>query len=257
MKCPKCGKKASEQDSVCSNCGTVLREITEKTDAVQNVFGRERRYLETAKSDGIKPEKIRSGKKHLKFIFFGIAVILLISLIIFAVISFTGVKGGKIAEKASQSIGSGLAQAEKSTEVHFKDESAYVGVNNAVKYDYITESDDSVSVDGITYPEWAVFVTLDDSDNIETVKYSDFKLLKDNVKGKERDRVVNLDKFEKGASFGTVSDEIDLDYYSVVYARDVDTYNYRYWYKTESGDVQPVILSVTFDKNNKLSLIHI
>lgn len=251
MKCPKCGKKVGEHDAVCSNCGIALQDTPDDTALIKSVFGKKKKSLGTTKPDGVQQVKNKVGEKRLKLILFSIALVLLITLIIIIVVSITGTKGEKIAENVSEFIGSELADAEKKCEVHFKDESAYAGVNNAIKYDYAVEADDTVTVDGITYPEWGVFITLDDSDCIETVKYSNFKLLEDNVKGEERDRVVNLDKFEKGVTFGTVSDEIDLDYYSVVYALDADTYNYRYWYKTESGDVQPVVLSVTFDKNHK------
>ena len=52
----------------------------------------------------------------------------------------------------------------------------FQGVNNALNFDYIIESDDSVNVDGINYPEWAALVTVDDEERIQTVKYSNFKV---------------------------------------------------------------------------------
>jgi hypothetical protein len=67
-------------------------------------------------------------------------------------------KGENTAESISEYIGVDVAKAQKKLDMHFKDESAFQGVNNALNFDYIIESDDSVNVDGINYPEWAALV---------------------------------------------------------------------------------------------------
>ena len=115
----------------------------------------------------------------------------------------------------------------------------------------IMESDDSVNVDGINYPEWAALVTVDDKERIQTVKYSDFKVLKSNANGEEKSKAINLDKFEQGEKWNSLSDAIDLEYYSILWAKDTKTYVYRYWYENDAGDRQPVVLNVTFDTDNK------
>ncbi|MBQ2581972.1 MAG: zinc ribbon domain-containing protein, partial [Ruminococcus sp.] len=123
--------------------------------------------------------------------------------------------------------------------------------NKALEFNYVEESEDSVKVDGITFPEWAVLITTDKSQNIKTVKYCDFKLLKKNIKGVECKKLINLDKFDKGASFDKVEDEIDIDPYSITYANDLITYRYRYWYDSDTGDEQQVVLDVSFDGDSK------
>ena len=75
-------------------------------------------------------------------------------------------KGENTAESISEYIGIDVAKAQKKLDMHFKDESAFQGVNNALNFDYIIESDDSVNVDGINYPEWAALVTVDDEERI-------------------------------------------------------------------------------------------
>ena len=93
--------------------------------------------------------------------------------------------------------------------------------------------------------------TTDKSQNIKTVKYCDFKLLKKNIKGVECKKLINLDKFDKGTPYSKVEDEIDIDPYSITYANDLVTYRYRYWYDSDSGDEQQVVLDVSFDGDNK------
>lgn len=87
--------------------------------------------------------------------------------------------------------------------MHFKDESAFQGVDNALNFDYIIESDDSVNVDGINYPEWAALVTVDDEERIQTVKYSNFKVLKNNANGEKRVKLstlISLNKEQSGVA---------------------------------------------------------
>lgn len=253
MKCPNCGKTVGEHDGVCSNCGIALPEIIDVEDtSIVKKFShkKEKAPLGTTKPSGADKLRRKMGGRKGKLILIGVAVILLVVLVILIIVSLSSSKGRKIADKTMAYIGADIGMAEKDADVHFKDESAYKGLNNAVKYDYIYESDDDVKVDGITYPEWAVLVTVNENEKIDSVKYSNFKTLKADVNGKERDKVVNLDKFETGVSGKTVLDEIDLDYYSITYTKDTISYVYRYWYTTADGDKQPVVLNVSFDRDN-------
>ena len=96
-----------------------------------------------------------------------------------------------------------------------------------------------------------VLIVTDKKQKIQSVKYCDFKLLKKNIKGVECEKLINLDKFDKGASYDKVEDAIDIDPYSVTYSSDLVTYRYRYWYDSDTGDEQQVILDVSFDGENK------
>ena len=254
MDCPKCGKKIGDKDNVCTNCGVVIREGSDSNKLSTKLFNKKNKKknpLETSKLG--KTEKLRSkfGMKHLKILLIIAAVALIVLLIITLVVSIASGKGKKLASNTSEYVGKSVAVAENKLDVHFEDKSAYAGLNKALEFNYVEESEDSVKVDGITYPEWAVLITTDKSQNIKTVKYCDFKLLKKNIKGVECKKLINLDKFDKGASFDKVEDEVDIDPYSITYANDLITYRYRYWYDSDTGDEQQVVLDVSFDGDNK------
>lgn len=260
MKCPKCGSSVGDHDAVCPGCGEKLfEEVMTAIIPDADTYGEPVFFEEPEKEDkkatkkglgrkdfGLK-EKLTSTKAKIILILTGIVLIALIVILIVMHISTN--KGKNTASKVSKYIGAEIETADSKIDAEIKDRSAYAGLNNAVQFDYVIEAGDSVKVDGIIYPEWAVLISVGQEDRIESVKYADFRVLKKNIKGEERDSVVNMDKFTKGESFGTVSGEIDLDYYSIVYTKDSQIYTYKYWYTTENGDVQPVILSVTFDSD--------
>ncbi|MBO5576242.1 MAG: zinc ribbon domain-containing protein [Ruminococcus sp.] len=253
MDCPKCGKKIGDKDNVCSNCGVVIKENAETTKLSTKLFSKKNKTknpLETSKLG--KAEKLRSrfGAKQLKLILAVIVFILLALIIITLIMSISSGKGKKLAGKVSEYVGSTVTVAETKLDEHFKDKSAFSGLNKSLEFDYVRESEDSVKVDGMTYPEWAVLIKVDKKQHIETVKYCDFKLLKGDVRGVKSDNLINLDKFDKGTSYNKVNDEIDLKAYSITYTSELRTYRFRYWYENDSGDEQQVILDVSFDSDN-------
>lgn len=254
MDCPKCGKKIGENDNVCTNCGVVIKESSENTKLSTKLFNKKNKKknpLETSKLGTTEKLRSKFGMKHLKILLAVIAVALIILLIITLFVSIASGKGKKLARKTAEYIGTTVAVAETKMDMHFIDKSAYAGLNRALEFNYVEESEDSVKVDGITYPEWAVLIVTDKKQKIQSVKYCDFKLLKKNIKGVECEKLINLDKFDKGASYDKVEDAIDIDPYSVTYSSDLVTYRYRYWYDSDTGDEQQVILDVSFDGENK------
>lgn len=254
MDCPKCGKKIGDNDNVCSNCGVVIKEGGENTKLSTKLFNKKNKKKNPLETSTLgKTEKLRSkfGMKHLKILLAIIAVALVVLLIITFIVSIASGKGKKLARNTAEYIGTTVAVAETKMDMHFSDKSAYSGLNRALEFNYVEESEDSVKVDGVTYPEWAVLITTDKKQKIQSVKYCDFKLLKKNIKGVECDKLINLDRFDKGVSFDKVEDAIDIDPYSITYSLDLVTYRYRYWYDSDTGDEQQVILDVSFDGDNK------
>lgn len=181
-----------------------------------------------------------------------VCIILIIVLIICLIMHLSSSKGKRVADNITKYIGESPKKAEQGLDISLKERSDFSGINNAVKFDRIYESEESITVDDITYPEWAVFVTLDENpETIITVKYTDFSIIEKNLSGLERKSEVDLSRFDESDSFGTISDEIGLDYYSVAYTNYNVTYVYKYWYKTETGDKQAVLLTAKFSKKNK------
>lgn len=247
MNCPKCGKPVGDHDAICPNCGT---ELFIDTALADKIFSRSSAPLIEDKTEKDKKKhKLPDIKKHLKLILIAAAVIVVIVLAVIIIVSVTSNKGEKIAEKTSDFIGADFDVAEKKLDAKFKQESAYKGLSNVIDYDRVAESDGSVKVDGVTYPEWAALVKLDDEGRIITVKYADFESLKDDIKGYKKEHIVNLDKFDVGSSRSSIEKELDMDFYSVTFSKDGAAYVYRYWYENDSGDVQPVVLTVNFDND--------
>lgn len=248
MTCPKCGKKVGAGDAVCSNCGLSLSEIKDK----EKKEAKEIPLIETSSVTSKSKNKIGNFVKGRNFKITLIVVAIVIFAFVIALIAVNiGVsKGEKIAMKTAEYIGSSVDEARNKLDVAYKDKSAFPGVTNSIKYSSIYESDKSVRSGGVNYPKWAVLLNEEDG-KITSVKYADFKVVKDNIYGEERKTVVNLDKYEKGVSKKTINDEIDLDFYSVTYTKNKTSYVYKYWYTTENDDQQPVLLTVDFDDDNK------
>ena len=258
MECPKCKKTVGEHDVVCRNCGIALREKPKKSTGFKALFSKKKSdrkdqpLLETSslrKSLG----SIVNGQneKKIKIAFLIALAALIIVLIWVVIVQLSADKGGKKALEAAEFIGMSITKAEKDMEIHFKDNSAFSILNNAAVFDYIYESDDSLEIDDIVFPEWTVTVLKDSSDNIESVTYTNYKLLKKDSRGEKLDKRINLDSFDKGARYSSVTDAVDLDPYKIVYGKDSISYIYKYYYTAADANAQSVLLTAEFDNDSK------
>ena len=246
MVCPKCQKTVGENDAVCSNCGIALKDKKSKFSIKKFIENRKK-----SASKNLKTVTKKTNMKTVRIVMATVIALLVLLLIIVLIVNAAGNKGNKIAGEFSECIGYLSADAEKETGYHLKSNSAFRIVNKAVAFDGIYESEDEVRIDDISYPEWAVTVNLNESKKIESVTYTDFESIKKDSRGKEKDKIINLEKFDKGTKYNTVVDEIDLDPYSITYKDENTTYVYKYYYMTDYDDAQTVVLSVTFDEDNK------
>ena len=244
MVCPKCKKTVGDNDAVCPNCGITLKEPKKK--AVREFFAKNKKKAK----DNLKTVNKKASKK-MRIIFSAAAAVLVVLLIIVLIVHLSGGKGSKAAGALSEYIGDTVNNAQNDTGYHLKSDSAFRAVNNIMAFDEIYESEDEVRVDDITYPEWAVMVNLNGDNKIDSVVYTDFKSLKKDSRGAKKSKSINLEKFDKGTKFGTISDEIDLEPYSITYKDGNTTYTYKYYYMTDYGDAQTVILTATFDEDDK------
>lgn len=252
MKCPKCGAAASKDDKICRNCGTVLKK---EKKGLLGLFGGKKDStdnskvlrLETSAETAEAPRK--GGMLKLALIFICIAaIVILVLMLIFHVASG---KGLKQAQKFAEHIGEKITSVEKELDAHLKDNSSYNIVNKADSFDYIYESEDTVSIDDITFPEWTVGVIKTDSEKIDQVIFTDYRVLKKDSRGVKQDRRLDMSKYDRNTKFSTVTDDIGMDPFRIVYDLNYTKYEYRYYYKLDNGDVQAVVLTVTSDLNNK------
>ena len=257
MKCPKCAREVSDHDVLCPDCGA---ELFIDTTLADKLFSRNDESFQEPESDPPEPKKrLRLPKNNgakldfnkVKFIIIALCAVILVVLLVLIISSVVSSKGEKIAKQASDFIGADMDVAEKKIDAKFKKETAYKGLSNVTKFDLIAESEDDVRIDGVTYPEWAVIVSLDDENRITEVRYIDMESIKKDIRGEKKDKLINLDKFTKGSSRSSVEDEIDLDTYSIAYNKEGEARIYRYWYVNDNGDEQPVVMTVQFDSDGE------
>ncbi|MBR1423558.1 MAG: zinc ribbon domain-containing protein [Ruminococcus sp.] len=253
MECPKCHKPVGDNDKTCKNCGTRVRaddvyalrrkRISDKTNAID--------VTPSGKSSAAVKKGIDVGSGKIKLIAIAVAAVLVVILAIVIIASVTGSKGAKKAESIAEYIGARPEVAQTKTEIDFKKESAFNVLNKAVEFDFIVEAEDEITSSGINFPEWAIFIDKSKKGNIKSVRYVDFKTIEDNINGEKRSSAVNLDKYNKGTDVDNILDEMKSDPYAVKYTKDGTIYTFRYWYKSDSGDRQAVILDIAADTDGK------
>ncbi len=234
MVCKKCKEVLPDDAKVCSCCGTAIKQKKQKEPKQ-------------------KKEKTPIDKTALlsKIKLVGVIAVLAVILImvIVLIINIIVDDGTDTAEVLSEYIGEDILDAVNESDIKIADESKFTAVNNAMKFDYIVEAEDSVKVDGINFPEWVVTVCLNEENEIVTVTHTDFTVCKKNHKGQEADGEINLDNVKTNQKYKKVIKEIDLDPYSITYENAFITYTYKYYYEDEAENEQAVRLTVTYNKN--------
>lgn len=252
MKCPKCGAAASKDDKICRNCGTVLKK---EKKGFLSLFKKKKdpqgasnvpRLTTTAGSDA----EVAKGKT-IKLALIGVCVLVMIILILVLIFHVASGKGLKQAQKFAEHLGEKITSVEKELDAHLKDNSSYTVINKADSFDYIYESEDTVSIDDISFPEWTIGIVKTDAEKIDQVIFTDYRVLKKDSRGIKQDKRIDLSRFEKKTKISTVTDEIDMDPFRITYDLSYTKYEYRYYYKMDNGDIQAVCLTVTSDLNNK------
>lgn len=271
MNCPKCGKKVSSEDFNCIYCGVQLKSTGADGRVKKKLFGRDKKNKdkpEKTKPETSSPEQpksdtqdplpkkdgaVLSGKgKVLKISAIGALSVLVIVLVIVLVSSIASRKGERFAAQASEYIGRSVGDLNQESELFYADTSDCYGINNTVTYDCIGEAEDTVKIQGIVYPEWAVTLSLSDAKFITDVTYTNFALVKNDLRGEKRSEQISLERFHDGDKQSSVLREIDLDPYSITYSQNgTVTYTFKYWYKRDNGDEQAVLMRAVFTEEGK------
>ena len=185
-----------------------------------------------------------------KIIFIAAAVVVIGVIVLLIVLSYRSKEGERYADKAFGYIGRSVADLNADSDIFYSDGSAYAGVNTALKFDYIAEDDSSVKAGGVKYPRWAVTVTNEETGGmIKEVTYTDFTVVKSDMRGLKTDGLISLDRFSEGEKQSTVLRAIDIRPYSMTCSRTgIILYTYKYRYKLDNGDEQAAILRVGFSE---------
>lgn len=232
MNCPRCKCEIANDSKVCEVCGKKLQKT--------NIFSSKEKKNKNTDSKIKKETKLK--------IFGAVAVTaLIIGLIITIIVMVDDNTGLNFTDDLKEYVGEPVKTAINETDVYFADESAFDAVNFITEFDYIVEDDKDVVIDGVKYPEWAIFISANDKDVITRVKYVDFRILKKNPKGVKVDSEINLDKFTMGDKYKKVAKAIDCDVFAIDYNGPSVTYEYRYYYKNDFKDEQGMTLKVVCD----------
>lgn len=242
MNCPRCKCEIPNDAEVCEVCGKKLRK--------KKLFSS---FKEKKKEKKVKNSADAAIKKDtkLKIILAAVVTALIIGIIVFIVSVVDDNTGVNLVDDIKDYLNSPVKTAINETDVYFADESAYEITNFITDFDYIIEDDDSVEIDGVEYPEWAIFINADDKDEIRSIKYVYFGALEKNPKGSKTDKEISIDKFTTGDKYRKVDKEIDAEVFSITYEGGSITYDYRYYFKNEFKDEQAMSLSVVCDWENE------
>lgn len=262
MECPKCRKTVPDDAYDCPFCGTKIRERRDEGKRKRKLFKREEKNKEADRISGFEAEnkkkvrlKVRAKKEiseRLKYIAFGVSAAVILVVIAVLVNSLLSADGEKYAESAAEYIGRDVAKFQNDTQIHLSESSAFDAVNEAVSFDYVYESEDTLRAGGKTYPEWAVFVKVSDYNYITDVVYTDFSRIKKDMRGKKADAEITLDRFAKGDKRSSVLKYIGLDPYSISRSETgAVVYTFKYYFERSNGDEQAVLLRAVFDEDNK------
>lgn len=241
MKCPECGSELKENAVFCGNCGAEI--ICNETANI--VDGKETGKNGDAEKQPVsnKNNKKSSGKKLklktvLKISGVILALILVIIIIVFVSASIKASRGRKIFD--SVPLGRDIDIIESNTGVAFisGESSVYGALNHIVDYDYICESEDSVTVSGIKVPEWAVLLRKGDDDTVTEAILYNFSNIKHNWMGEKTASEIKTTVIEYGMSAKSAERTLGLKPYTIVResTENTTTYVYRYHYIDDESE---------------------
>ena len=250
MRCPECRGEINENDVFCPSCGAELFGVPQKA-AETDVFD----VLEEVETEngGKKRKKSKNkdkknasakGKKQKLIIGVRIAAIvillaLIVILIMVAVGSISASKGRKIFDKVP--LGRNIDIIESDTGADFLEGkvSEYGAVNHISSYQYICESENTVNVDGIQLPEWAVLLQSDGDGSVNEATLYNFSVLKHSWMGARTAERIEPSTVEFGMTAKAAERALGLKPYTIIKESKENTslYIYRYNYTdSESGN---------------------
>lgn len=240
MKCPKCGFENEDGAAFCGGCGedlssenimNALDESAKQTEARSaKKSGKKKKQRKDKAADGA--EKVEK-KPKVKAILISAALLLVLAVAAMLILMNMPSEGEKVLKNVP--IGRNLAYAEAKTEETFAKISKYDAVNRFGDFDNICEGNLTIKVEGVSFPEWAIAVTLAKDETIDRVTYYDFSALQNNWKGHHSAEKIELTAVEYGMKRKAVDRALGFTPYSIIKGIDNTVTNvYRYYYSDET-----------------------
>ncbi len=281
MKCPNCGCNMGSATKFCTSCGfdfsappveepqIEIDEDKKTEDSTENTGNdindssvKKKRHGKKEKKSKKKSEK----KPRKKFISARTGMIIALIVILFAIfisvfaIVVTGRGNGKrVYDKLSSKIGSTITSAEKSASIELMRNSNYKFIPNIEEFNYIYECENTVLINGVHIPEWAIFCTEGKGGILSTVKYYDFSVMRNNPNGSKSDSHIDFhDMKNNGKTKSDIDRELSITPFVTISSDDGTVkYVYKYYYiDIESRDEISYYVTITFDSDGGISDIY-
>lgn len=233
MKCPECGFELNDNEVYCENCGAeIVAALPSSPDGEKqgNVKNRKKN------ADNKGASKLKLGAAIIGTV---AAIAVIVTITVCVVNAVKASEGRKIFEKVP--LGRDISMIESDTGTTFLsgESSAYGALNHIADYNYICESEKSVTVDGIMLPEWAVLLRDGSAGSVGEAVLYNFTVIKHSWMGTKTASKLELSAVEYGTSIKAAERAIGLKPYTIVKesTENTSTYVYRYHYvDDESGN---------------------
>lgn len=213
------------------------------------------KVISKKRSGKVKKPEINKNNR-IKIIVVVAIILIIITAVIYIIALFNTSEGEKLANGIA--IGRNIEYVQTDSGVEFKDTSNYPYLTKISDFDVVHESDKTVKVNGITLPEWAVLITQNSDNLIDTVTYYDFSQLQKNWKGNKSTSRIDNNTIKYGMKAYEVKNKLGFKpYYIQTGIDNTKTYVYRYYFSdTQTNNDVVVNLFVVYDVNDKVKLTY-
>lgn len=253
MKCPICKADIADSLAKCPECGYEFSDKKDKKKkfSLFSLFKKKNTEPETE----ILPDN--DGKKKLSFkvkaILVFIALIIVVVIVAIIINSINASRGVRLTEELSEAIGRSIAVAEKNAKIELVEESAFPAADKLLQRQgamYLYESSNEVEVDGVSYPEWVIYVSLDEKSDVSKVEYYDFALLEENYKGEKTKAEIDISQIVVDDKRKDVEKLLKIEPSKIEYSEQTVKYCYNYYFVNDDGDQEARAFYIVYDRDN-------
>lgn len=235
MKCTKCGFENEEGAAFCGGCGEDLSSENIMNTLDENAKKTEKKSKKghKARNEKVSDAEKESKRKKIKVIFISVAIVAVVAAVVILVLMNMPSAGEKVLKNIP--IGRDLAYAEAKADCDFVAISKYEALKSLGEFDNVCEGNLSIKIEGVSFPEWAITLSLADDGTIERVTYYDFSQLQKNWKGHHSSGEIDKSVIEYGMKRKAVDRALGFTPYTIIKGIDNTVTNvYRYYYSDEN-----------------------
>lgn len=279
MKCPNCGCNMGSATKFCTSCGFDFsappveepqididenkktedsKENTENDSSSKKKKHRHRKKEKKSESSEKKP-RVRFISARTGMIIAIIVILFAILAGVFAMVVIGRGNGKRVYDKLNSKLGSTVTSAEKSAGIELMRNSNYKFIPNIEDFNYVYECENTVLINGVHIPEWAIFCTEDKGGILSTVKYYNFSVMRNNPNGSKSDSHIDFQTMKNtGKTKSNLDSELSITPFVTISSDDGTVkYVYKYYYTDiESHDEISYYATITFDSDGGISDVY-